>query len=1115
MSGVSKYCFHHAGLGRWQLLLLIGSSAIQGWSDTIPVTNTADSGEGSFRQAILTANANPGLDTIVFQINGTPPFTIFLTTTLPAISDPVVIDATTQPGYSGQPVIELNGAGSGPNAGLRFALGSSFSTLRGMALNQFPVQTIELLSASNRIQGNFIGTDITGTQARGSGNGSHAISIKSDGNLIGGTTAGDGNLISGGNDCGIYLLNANNNSVQGNLIGVTVDGTLSLSNLNHGIVINGGTGNLLGGPEPAAGNLISGNGQSGISLTGATATGNVIQGNRIGTDRAGGSALSNVGGDGITLSSAPGNLIYSNLISGNGRAGISISGAGASGNRLLANFVGTDVNGCTNLGNQFAGVEIIGAGGNQIGGTNAGDGNVLSGNMLDGIALTGGTATNLIQGNLIGLSAAGTNAVRNGQNGISINGGSANIVGGMVASARNIISGNAVYGVGILQLTDSGNTVLGNYIGTDVTGTRAIRNTQSGVQIQAIANTIGGTAAGAGNVISGNGQQGIFLAGSNGEVSGNLIQGNYIGVDATGAVRLGNGNAGIGLANAANNIIGGTTASARNVISANGNVGGVFFAYAGTTGNQLLGNYIGTDASGTVALGNLSDGVSLQQASANFIGGSSAGAGNLISGNGVDGIYLTEASWNVIQGNFIGTAADGTNALGNVYHNVEFQPDANHNTVGGVSPGAGNRIAFAQTSLRSGVRVRPGSMNNLISGNSIFGNALQGIDLDVFGVTGIYDCESGQPANAANGGQNFPILSSADSGTSTHISGSLNAKTGHAYTLQCFASPTGNATGYGQGQVFLGETSVTLGATCTSSFNADLPVSVAPGWVVAATATDDANNTSEFSAWVTVAPVSGAQLTLASSANPAGYLDTLTFSANITPPDAIGQVTFFVGATPISTNLVSAAVAASDSINNLPRGTNLIVAIYSGDVNYPGRTNSLAQIVTNHPPLAANTSYYRGAMVPYEINFSELLTHATDADGDTLAVSLGTSTNGITLSADGNRALYSNTNHVNDQFDYTVSDGFGGSATARVAIISEPFVTDQNAAIAVSGSTVTVSFAGIPGYSYAVQRSTNLTDWVTLVTTNTPADGRFDCTDAFGDLGGVPTAAYYRLQWNP
>jgi len=850
--------------GRLLPVLLAGSFALTGWCDNIVVTNTADSGAGSFRQAITTANANPGLDTIVFQISGTPPFTITPLNVLPAITDPVVIDATTQPGYAGKPVIELNGAAtSGSTVGLRFVGGAS--TLRGMAINRFPVQLIELVSASNSIQGNFLGTDVTGSVARSNGSGSYGILVKSAGNLIGGTNSGDGNVISGGNDTGIYLLNANSNIMQGNRIGVTAAGTAALGNLNNGIVIYGSSGNLIGGPAPAARNLVAGNGDSGIYL-GSAATGNVIQGNLIGTDSSGGNAIGNVAGDGITLISSPGNVICSNVISASGLAGVSISGPGATGNWLFGNFIGTDSNGKTSLGNQLAGVEIAGAGGNQIGGTNAGNGNVISGNILDGITLTGGTATNLIQGNLIGLSTAGTNALPNGQNGISISGGSSNIVGGVVAAARNVISGNADNGLGIVLVTDSGNVVVGNYIGTDVTGTKAVANTQAGVQIQGCANTIGGTAAGAGNVISGNGQQGIFLTGINGNVVGNVIQGNLIGLDATGAGGLGNVNAGIGIANAAGNLIGGTTAAARNVISANGNLssglGGVFFAYAGTTGNQLQGNYIGTDVTGTLALGNANDGVYLlQNAATNFIGGSAAGAGNLISANGVDGIYLNSASWNVIQGNFIGTRADGANALGNTFHNVELDVNATNNTIGGSMAGTGNRIAFAH-SIYAGVRVRDGSMNNLISGNSIFSNGALGIDLGSYGVSSIYDCESGMAANAANAGQNYPKLSTIYSGTSTRIRGTMDGKAGKSYTLQFFASPTGDPSGYGEGQIFLGQTNLTLGSICSSNFTAYLPVSVSTGWVVTATATDASNNTSEFSAWVPVIPVPPVQLAM-------------------------------------------------------------------------------------------------------------------------------------------------------------------------------------------------------------------------------------------------------------
>jgi len=519
---------------------------------------------------------------------------------------------------------------------------------------------------------------------------------------------------------------------------------------------------------------------------------------------------------------------------------------------------------------------------------------LISGNILDGIALTGGTANNLIQGNLIGLSASGTNALHNGQNGISINGASNNILGGVVASAGNVISGNSVYGIGILQLADSGNTVLGNFIGTDITGTKAIGNTNAGVQVQACANMIGGTAAGAGNVISGNLQQGIYLSGINGNVTGNVIQGNLIGTDVTGANALANADAGIGISSAANNLIGGTTPAARNVISGNGStaygVAGVFFAYAGTTGNQLLGNYIGTDVTGTLALGNLNYGIFVWQLPAtNYIGGSAAGAGNVISAN-YEGIFFTNASWNVIQGNFIGTKADGISALGNTYHNVEFQANATNNTLGGLSPGAGNHIAFSRTPLYSGVRVRPGSLNNLISGNSIFSNAELGIDLATFGVTPNVDCESGVAANAANAGQNYPTLTSAYSGTSTRIRGTLDSKAGKSYTLQFFASPAGNVLGYGEGQVFLGQTNLTLGAACSSNFTVYLPVTVPPGWVVTATATDASNNTSEFSAWLPVTPVPPIQLAIANSGQLSvswtnnGGSFTLQQTASLTPP---------------------------------------------------------------------------------------------------------------------------------------------------------------------------------------------------------------------------------------
>ncbi len=958
------------------------------------VTTTADSGAGSLRQSILDANTDPGPNSIVFQISGKPPFTITPLTVLPSLGNPTTIDGTTQNGFTSAPVIELNGASAGATApGLQLL--SGFSTVRGLAINRFSMQGIVLSGPANVIQGNYLGTDVTGAQARG--NGSFGLWVKSSGNLIGGTNTGNGNVISGGNDTGIYLSNTSSNTVQGNLIGVTVAGASALGNINNGVVIDGGGGNLIGGTNAGARNVISGNGQSGVYLYGSSATENWVQGNYIGvgisgsnvvrnasdgitingapgntigggnvisgngfsgvaintggasnnivlgnfigTDTAGKTALGNqnagvtisaaagnqIGGtnagarnvisgngqsgvylygsgatgnwiqgnyigvgisggivvsnasDGITINGAPGNTIGGgNVISGNGFSGVAINTGGASNNVVLGNFIGTDTAGKTALGNQIAGVTISAAAGNHIGGTNAGAGNVLSGNTQDGVFLTDGAAGNLIEGNLIGLSAAGTNAIHNGFNGISLSGAVSNTIGGVVPAARNLISGNTYNGVGILAVTDMLNTVCGNYIGTDATGKKAVANVLAGVRVQGCSNVIGGVTAGSGNLISGNGQQGVWLVGLDGNVTGNAIQGNLIGLDATGISSLPNGNAGVGISSAAGNQIGGTASGARNVISANGDAGIVFIG-AGTAGNQVQGNYIGTDATGALGRGNGFEGIYMQDTPTNFIGGSTAGAGNLISGNNTRGLWLTNASWNVIQGNFIGTQADGTNALGNAAHGIDLDVNATNNTVGGAAAGAGNRIAFAQTDY-AGVRVRTGALNNLISGNAIFNNGALGIDLGNNGVNTNVDCENGVAANAANKGQNYPVLTNVYSGTATQIRGTLASGAGKTYLLQFFSSPAGDPSGYGEGQVFLGQTNLTLGATmCSSNFTVLLPVSVPAGWVVTATATDPANNTSEFSAWTNVVVV---PQVLTSAVNPASRQFSLSWTNN-------------------------------------------------------------------------------------------------------------------------------------------------------------------------------------------------------------------------------------------
>ena len=835
-------------------LLWASLAAPDATAATLAVINVNDSGAGSLRQAILDANATNGRDTIIFQIPGTGVHTIVLLAALPAITDPVLINGTTQPGYAGTPMIEINGAGGGSSAGLRLLTANS--TIKGLALNRFVAQGLLVQGAgSNVIQANFIGTDPSGTIPRG--NSLQGIWLNgSSGNLIGGTNAFEGNLIAGNSDVGLYVLSSGSNTIQGNLIGTTATGKAALGNASHGIVLSSAPGNTVGGVVSAARNIISGNGGSGVYLDGSGATGNLVQGNFIGTDTNGNLALPNTG-DGLTINGAPANTIggaragAGNLISANSQGGVFLNGAGASNNLVQGNYIGTDVSGRLALSNSASGVTILGGSGNVIGGTTSAVRNVISANKLSGIYITTNSAGNLVQGNFIGVDTTGTNALGNAVDGISIDSANSNTIGGTTSGARNVISGNTSHGVEIYNTGATGNSIQGNYIGPAVTGLSALGNKLSGVHILSPGNIVGGVVTGAGNLISGNGQDGIFLDGSS--AANNFVQGNSIGTAAGGTNGLGNGRAGVGVSGAPGNTIGGTTTGAGNLLSANGDAG-VFLIASGGAGNVIQGNTIGADVTGTLALGNTYEGIYVERSLSNTIGGAVAGAGNLISGNKARGIWLTNSSWNVIQGNSIGTKRDGVSGLGNTFHNVECEVGACNNTIGGTGS-AGNRIAFAQTVAGiayAGVRIRNGSTNNAILGNAIFSNAALGIDLGAAGPNVNISCGAGAGANMA---QNYPVLTQAVSGTSTGVRGSLNSRPNAAFLLRFFASPTCDPSGYGEGPVYLGQKSVVTGNDCNASFVASLPASLPVGYAVTATATDSANNTSEFSVCVPVTSV--------------------------------------------------------------------------------------------------------------------------------------------------------------------------------------------------------------------------------------------------------------------
>ncbi len=343
---------------------------------------------------------------------------------------------------------------------------------------------------------------------------------------------------------------------------------------------------------------------------------------------------------------------------------------------------------------------------------------------------------------------------------------------------------------------------------------------------------------------------GILIFGSS--TRGNKVEGNFIGTDAAGSSALGNGDDGVVVSGAPNNTIGGTAAAVRNIISGNEN-DGVRISSSGAAGravgNQVLGNFIGTNAAGSSALGNV-NGVVVSGSNINTIGGTAAGARNVISGNGNDGILIfgSSATGNKVEGNFIGTTADGSGDLGNANDGVDIQSGSN-NTVGGTASGAGNRIAFNDS---DGVQVLGSSAGNRVLFNSIFSNGGLGIQLNNDGVT---NNDTDDPDTGPNNLQNFPVISSATRGNTsrlTFISGTLNSNPNQEFTVQCFEADD-DPSGHGEGERFLTEdTSVTTDANGDASFSC-ITGSLAVGTPVSATATNETTgDTSEFSQAVAV-----------------------------------------------------------------------------------------------------------------------------------------------------------------------------------------------------------------------------------------------------------------------
>ncbi len=414
------------------------------------VTNTNDGGAGSLRDALTRSNNTAGVDTITFNIAATSKV-IRPASPLPEVWDPAVIDGTTQPGFAGKPLVQVDGANAGAKAnGFKLWGGS---TLKGLSVTNFAVDGVDLLNrgklAGNVVRGMWIGLNLAGQSA---GNYGQSLLIwKSANNVVGGINAGDRNVISGSRGRGtlgvlVMGAGAKNNRIEGNYIGTDPTGHSARPNAGSGVAVQDAPDNVI------VRNLISGNGEDGILIFKSAAKGNAVQGNLIGTDATGTTALPN-GMYGIEIQSAY-NVVggkrgrMRNLVSGNAKAGVVLWTAGATGNMIRGNYIGTSLFGTSRVGNGEQGVAFSGASGNAV------RGNLIAGNALEGVGVfTSGN--NSITWNTIGLSASGAK-LANGTWAVTMVGG----------SNQNLVSSNviAIHPTALYQNSGANNRIVSNLI---------------------------------------------------------------------------------------------------------------------------------------------------------------------------------------------------------------------------------------------------------------------------------------------------------------------------------------------------------------------------------------------------------------------------------------------------------------------------------------------------------------------------------------------------------------------------------------------------------------------------------------------------------------------------
>jgi uncharacterized repeat protein (TIGR01451 family) len=461
--------------------------------------------------------------------------------------------------------------------------------------------------------------------------------------------------------------------------------------------------------------------------------------------------------------------------------------------------------------------------------------------------------------------------------GTSAGAGAAGLV---ISAGGSTVEGLALVGFSgsAISITTAGNNeIQENYLGISAATGHADKNGE-GISISGSSNnTIGSTTAGAGNLISGNGGAGIDVNVIDGPSSDNLIVGNLIGTGPSGLTAIGNGGAGISIAGASTTQIGTPATNFSNVVS--GNAGPGIEVTSAAVVMTIQNNAIGVGIDGQTIVGNRGDGILWDGGPGGVIGGADVYQGNVIGGNQGNGIETTEnAAGFQVFGNFIGTDALGLMLnLANRENGIQLASSSN--VIGSSTGGGGNTIDFnGSGQVGSGVQLMGSANENEILSNSIYGNSGLGINL---GAGPTPNHAPGTPG--PNDFQNYPSLTSVQSdGTSTTITGSLYSAPNSGFLLQFFASPTGDASGFGQGKTLIGAANIETNSAGNATFTLTINNGTTPGAFVSATATDPSGNTSEFSEDVHAQGEINLNVSATATPSPVASGGELTYTINVT-----------------------------------------------------------------------------------------------------------------------------------------------------------------------------------------------------------------------------------------